>query len=342
MEKQKNSTKVKKTKAEAEVASSLDDLEFNPDDLKDMEIEDSDSPANDDDTVDSDSADSEILEDSVKQYMRDISKYPLLTPEEEMELGKIIATKTGDEQKAAIDKLTESNLRLVVKIARGYLGRGLALMDLIQEGNIGLMKAAEKFDYTKGFKFSTYATWWIRQAISRAIADQARDIRVPAHTLEEINKILRIQKELAVKLGHEPSISEISKATKIKEEKIEDMLNTHSLTANITPMDKSLGDGEGDSTIGDMLPDESEDTPESHVMNDALEKAITEALSTLSEKEREILKDRFGLNDGVTHTLEEVSKKYDVSREAIRQIEYKSIRKLMTPAIKDSLRDFLN
>ncbi len=274
------------------------------------------------------------INDPVRMYLKEIGKISLLSAEEELELSKKAAT--GDEMAKNI--LAESNLRLVVSIAKRYVGRGLLFLDLIQEGNIGLMKAVDKFDYDKGFKFSTYATWWIRQAITRALADQARTIRVPVHMVETINKMARIQRQLTLELNREPSEEEIAKKMGITVEKVREVIK---ISQDPVSLETPIGE-EDDSHLGDFVKDESTMTPEEYATNEILKEEIKAVLQTLQEREQEVLELRFGLIDGTSHTLEEVGKKFNVTRERIRQIEAKALRKLRHPSRAKKLKDFLS
>lgn len=271
-----------------------------------------------------------------QMYLNEIGQYPLLTQEEEQELGKLIETSTGEELEAAKKKLAESNLRLVVSIAKKYLGHGLPLMDLVQEGNIGLLKAVDKFDYKLGYKFSTYATWWIKQAIIRAIADQSRNIRIPAHVAENINRVLKVQKELTVKLGHEPSEEELAKELNLPVDKVVEMLKT---SEDVVSIDTNVGDD--DSTLNDFISDDCAKIDED-LLRDILKEEIDNALEGLDEREQEVLKMRFGLEDGTIHTLDEVGKKLNVTKERIRQIETRALRRLKYSDKSERLKDFLD
>lgn len=265
----------------------------------------------------------DISDDSVRLYLREIGKIPLLNAEEELELAqKVVA---GD--KRAKDKMAEANMRLVVSIAKRYSGRGLDFLDLIQEGNTGLLRAVEKFDPDKGFKFSTYATWWIRQAITRAIADQARTIRIPVHMVETINKLLRTQRRMTQELNREPSIEELAKELEMEPEKVEYVMK---IKQDITSLDAGVGrDGEEeDSVLADFIEDEESDSPETAATKQLLKEQIEIILSTLPEREQKIVRMRFGLNGGKSHTLEEVGQEFGVTRERIRQIEAKTIGKI--------------
>ena len=273
------------------------------------------------------------INDPVRMYLKEIGKISLLSAEQELDLSKKAAT--GDEMAKNI--LAESNLRLVVSIAKRYVGRGLLFLDLIQEGNIGLMKAVDKFDYDKGFKFSTYATWWIRQAITRALADQARTIRVPVHMVETINKMARIQRQLTLELNREPSEEEVAKKMGISVEKVREVIK---ISQDPVSLETPIGEEE-DSHLGDFVPDASSMTPEEYATNEILKEEIRAVLETLQEREQEVLELRFGLVDGTSHTLEEVGKRFNVTRERIRQIEAKALRKLRHPSRAKKLKDFL-
>ena len=273
------------------------------------------------------------INDPVRMYLKEIGRISLLTPQEEMELSVRVAN--GDEE--AKNRLAESNLRLVVSIAKRYVGRGLLFLDLIQEGNIGLMKAVDKFDYDKGYKFSTYATWWIRQAITRALADQARTIRVPVHMVETINKMARIQRQLTLELNREPSEEEIAKKMGISVEKVRDVIK---ISQDPVSLETPIGE-EDDSHLGDFVKDINTMTPEEYATNEILKEEIKAVLETLQEREQEVLELRFGLIDGTCHTLEEVGKRFNVTRERIRQIEAKALRKLRHPSRAKRLKDFL-
>jgi len=276
----------------------------------------------------------DVSDDSVRLYLREIGKIPLLSSEEELALAhKVVA---GD--KRAKDKMAEANMRLVVSIAKRYVGRGLDLLDLIQEGNTGLLRAVEKFDPDKGFKFSTYATWWIRQAITRAIADQARTIRIPVHMVETINKLLRTQRRLTQELNREPTNEEIAKEMEMEVEKVEHIMK---IKQDIHSLDQSVRDDEEDSVLGDFVEDEDTVTPEESATNQLLKEHVQELLSGLSEREQKIIRMRFGLDDGKNHTLEEVGHEFSVTRERIRQIEAKALRKLRHPSRAKRLRGFI-
>lgn len=272
------------------------------------------------------------LDDPVRMYLKEIGQVRLLTPEEELELAKRVSQ--GD--KKAKDKLTEANLRLVVSIAKKYSGRGLHILDLIQEGNTGLIRAVDKFDYTKGNKFSTYATWWIRQAITRAIADQARTIRVPVHMVEVINKATRCNRKLVQELGREPTLEEVAAELGLPVEKI---IEANRTAADTLSLDTPVGDEE-DTTIGSFVEDDNTPGPADATSNALLAEALSEILGTLTEREADVLRMRFGMYDGRTHTLEEVGQIFGVTRERIRQIENKAIRKLRHPSRAKKIRDF--
>ncbi len=279
-------------------------------------------------------ADTFSTDDPVRMYLKEIGKVPLLTPEEEQELAKRMAE--GDED--AKRRMAEANLRLVVSIAKRYVGRGMLFLDLIQEGNLGLIKAVEKFDYTKGYKFSTYATWWIRQAITRAIADQARTIRIPVHMVETINKVIRVSRQLLQELGHDPSPEEIAAVMSMPVEKVRDILK---IAQEPVSLETPIGEEE-DSHLGDFIPDEDASEPSEAASFSLLKEQLMEVLDTLTPREKKVLELRFGIVDGRTRTLEEVGKEFNVTRERIRQIEAKALRKLRHPSRSKKLRDFLN
>ena len=274
------------------------------------------------------------IDDPVRMYLKEIGKGPLLTPEEEVELA--IRMSEGDEE--AKRRMSEANLRLVVSIAKRYVGRGMLFLDLIQEGNLGLIKAVEKFDYTKGYKFSTYATWWIRQAITRAIADQARTIRIPVHMVETINKVIRVSRQLLQELGHDPSAEEIAAEMNMPVEKVRDILK---IAQEPVSLETPIGEEE-DSHLGDFIPDEDASEPSEAASFSLLREQLEEVLDTLAPREKKVLELRFGIVDGRTRTLEEVGKEFNVTRERIRQIEAKALRKLRHPSRSKKLRDFLN
>ncbi|MBO5342124.1 MAG: RNA polymerase sigma factor RpoD [Lachnospiraceae bacterium] len=274
------------------------------------------------------------IEDPVRMYLKEIGKVPLLSAEEEIELAKKM--EMGDED--AKKRLAEANLRLVVSIAKRYVGRGLLFLDLIQEGNLGLIKAVEKFDYRKGYKFSTYATWWIRQAITRAIADQARTIRIPVHMVETINKLIRVSRQLLQELGREPTPEEIAAVLKMPEERVREILK---ISQEPVSLETPIGEEE-DSHLGDFIQDDNVPVPADAAAFTLLKEQLGEVLSTLTEREQKVLRLRFGLDDGRARTLEEVGKEFNVTRERIRQIEAKALRKLRHPSRSRKLRDYLD
>ena len=273
------------------------------------------------------------INDPVRMYLKEIGRISLLSPDEEAEL----SLKVADGDEFARNRLAEANLRLVVSIAKRYVGRGLLFLDLIQEGNIGLMKAVEKFDYEKGFKFSTYATWWIRQAITRALADQARTIRVPVHMVETINKMARIQRQMTLELNREPSDEEIAKKMGISVDRVREVMK---ISQDPVSLETPIGE-EDDSHLGDFIKDESSLSPEEYATNEILKEEIKSVLSTLQPREQQVLELRFGLIDGTSYTLEEVGKRFNVTRERIRQIEAKALRKLRHPSRAKKLKDFM-
>jgi RNA polymerase primary sigma factor len=278
--------------------------------------------------------DDDVADDSVRLYLREIGKIPLLNAEEELALAQRVVS--GD--KEAKDQMAEANMRLVVSIAKRYVGRGLDLLDLIQEGNTGLLRAVEKFDPDKGFKFSTYATWWIRQAITRAIADQARTIRIPVHMVETINKLLRTQRRLTQELNREPSNEEIAKAMEIEVDKVEHIMK---IKQDISSLDASIRDDEEDSVLADFIEDDDAVTPEESATGQLLKEQVKDMLGALTEREQKILKLRFGLEDGKSHTLEEVGQEFSVTRERIRQIEAKALAKLRKHRDAKKLHDYI-
>ena len=279
-------------------------------------------------------ADTFSTDDPVRMYLKEIGKVPLLTPEEEQDLARRMAD--GDEE--AKRRMAEANLRLVVSIAKRYVGRGMLFLDLIQEGNLGLIKAVDKFDYTKGYKFSTYATWWIRQAITRAIADQARTIRIPVHMVETINKVIRVSRQLLQELGHDPSAEEIAAEMGMPVDKVRDILK---IAQEPVSLETPIGEEE-DSHLGDFIPDEDASEPSEAASFSLLKEQLMTVLDTLTPREKKVLELRFGILDGRTRTLEEVGKEFNVTRERIRQIEAKALRKLRHPSRSKKLRDFLN
>ena len=278
------------------------------------------------------------LDDPIRMYLKEIGKIKLLTPEEELEVAKKMVEGDEQERDAARKRMSEANLRLVVSIAKRYVGRGMQLLDLIQEGNLGLMKAVEKFDYTKGYKFSTYATWWIRQSITRAIADQARTIRIPVHMVETINRVLRTSHSMVQKLGREPTTTEIAQELHMEVSKVEEILK---IAQEPVSLETPIGEEE-DSHLGDFIQDDEASQPSEEASYTLLREQLEEVLSTLTPREEQVLRMRFGLIDGKPHTLEEVGKEFDVTRERIRQIESKALRKLRHPSRSKKLRDFLN
>ncbi len=275
-----------------------------------------------------------VMDDPVRVYLKEIGRVPLLTSEEEIEL----AIRIADDDKKAKQRLAEANLRLVVSIAKRYVGRGMQFLDLIQEGNLGLIKAVEKFDYTKGFKFSTYATWWIRQAITRAIADQARTIRIPVHMVETINKVKKTSSQLLHKNGHDPSAEEIAEELNMTPDKVREILR---LAQEPVSLETPIGEEE-DSHLGDFIPDDEALSPADAASISLLKEQLSEVLKTLTPREEKVLSLRFGLEDGHPRTLEEVGKEFNVTRERIRQIEAKALRKLRHPSRSKKLRDFLD
>lgn len=303
----------------------IDDEDIDLDEIEEIDVDDLKYAAIIDDIS---------VEDPVKLYLREIGKIPLLSIEEEI----FYATQVLDGQEEAKEKLIESNLRLVVSIAKKYLGRGMLFLDLIQEGNIGLIKAVEKFDVRKGYKFSTYATWWIRQAITRSIADQARTIRIPVHMVETINKVIRTQRHLLQQLGREPSIEELAADLGMPEEKV---VEIQKISQDPISLEKPVGDEE-DSRIADFIPDDESPTPHDMASYNLLREQLEEVMSDLTEREAMVLKLRFGLDNGKGRTLEEVGKVFNVTRERIRQIEAKALRKLSSPEYRKKLADYLD
>ena len=277
-------------------------------------------------------ADGLAIDDPVRMYLKEIGKVDLLSPEEEIELAKRMLE--GDEN--AKKRLAEANLRLVVSIAKRYVGRGMQFLDLIQEGNLGLIKAVEKFDYTKGYKFSTYATWWVRQAITRAIADQARTIRIPVHMVETINKLIRVNRQLAQELGRDPTPAEIAKEMGISESKVCEIIK---IAQEPVSLETPIGEEE-DSHLGDFIEDENAPAPAEVASNAMMREQLQEVLHTLTPREEKVIRLRFGLEDGQAHTLEEVGKEFNVTRERIRQIEAKALRKIRHPGRSKKLRDY--
>ena len=303
------------------------------------DVDDSDIVLTDEDDVDMEKIDLSVpdgisIEDPVRMYLKEIGKVPLLSADEEVELAKRMAE--GDED--AKKRLAEANLRLVVSIAKRYVGRGMLFLDLIQEGNLGLIKAVEKFDYHKGFKFSTYATWWIRQAITRAIADQARTIRIPVHMVETINKLIRVSRQLLQELGREPTPEEIAAELDMPVERVREILK---ISQEPVSLETPIGEEE-DSHLGDFIQDDNVPVPAEAAAQTLLKEQLDEVLDTLTEREQKVLRLRFGMDDGRARTLEEVGKEFDVTRERIRQIEAKALRKLRHPCRSRKLRDYLD
>ena len=316
-------------------AKGIDVLRINSDtdDDDDMEVILSDEDEVDMEKIDLSVPDGISIEDPVRMYLKEIGKVPLLSAEEEVELAKRMAE--GDEE--AKKRLAEANLRLVVSIAKRYVGRGMLFLDLIQEGNLGLIKAVEKFDYQKGFKFSTYATWWIRQAITRAIADQARTIRIPVHMVETINKLIRVSRQLLQELGREPTPEEIAEELDMPVERVREILK---ISQEPVSLETPIGEEE-DSHLGDFIQDDNVPVPAEAAAFTLLKEQLVEVLGTLTEREQKVLRLRFGLDDGRARTLEEVGKEFNVTRERIRQIEAKALRKLRHPSRSRKLKDFL-
>ena len=303
------------------------------------DVDDSDIVLTDEDDVDMEKIDLSVpdgisIEDPVRMYLKEIGKVPLLSADEEVELAKRMAE--GDED--AKKRLAEANLRLVVSIAKRYVGRGMLFLDLIQEGNLGLIKAVEKFDYHKGFKFSTYATWWISQAITRAIADQARTIRIPVHMVETINKLIRVSRQLLQELGREPTPEEIAAELDMPVERVREILK---ISQEPVSLETPIGEEE-DSHLGDFIQDDNVPVPAEAAAQTLLKEQLDEVLDTLTEREQKVLRLRFGMDDGRARTLEEVGKEFDVTRERIRQIEAKALRKLRHPSRSRKLRDYLD
>ena len=307
-----------------------DDNEVPEDELDIIDENGEDEP----DLLDLSIPDSINIEDPVRMYLKEIGKVPLLTAEEEIELAKRM--ESGDED--AKKRLAEANLRLVVSIAKRYVGRGMLFLDLIQEGNLGLIKAVEKFDYNKGFKFSTYATWWIRQAITRAIADQARTIRIPVHMVETINKLVRVSRQLLQELGREPTPDEIAERMEIPVERVREILK---ISQEPVSLETPIGEEE-DSHLGDFIQDDNVPVPADAAAFTLLKEQLVEVLGTLTEREQKVLRLRFGLDDGRARTLEEVGKEFNVTRARIRQIEAKALRKLRHPSRSRKLKDYLD
>ena len=312
------------------VSVDKDDLDLEEPNIEDLEsVEDIKL-----DEIDLNNMDGINVDDPVRMYLREIGRIPLLTYEEELDLAKRVLE--GDEE--AKQKLAESNLRLVVSIAKKYVGKGMLFLDLIQEGNMGLIKAVEKFDYTKGYKFSTYATWWIRQAITRAIADQARTIRIPVHMVETINKLIRTSRHLLQQLGREPTPEEIAKEMEIPVEKV---VEIQKIAQDPVSLETPIGE-EDDSHLGDFIQDDDSLAPQDAAAYTLLKEQLEEIMQTLTPREEKVLKLRFGLEDGKARTLEEVGREFNVTRERIRQIEAKALRKLRHPSRSKKLKDYMN
>ena len=317
--------------------SDIDIIRTHEEEVPDREletIEDENSEEQDLENIDLAIPDSVNIEDPVRMYLKEIGKVPLLTAEEEIALAKRM--EAGDED--AKKRLAEANLRLVVSIAKRYVGRGMLFLDLIQEGNLGLIKAVEKFDYRKGFKFSTYATWWIRQAITRAIADQARTIRIPVHMVETINKLVRVSRQLLQELGREPTPEEIADKMDIPVERVREIIK---ISQEPVSLETPIGEEE-DSHLGDFIQDDNVPVPADAAAFTLLKEQLHEVLGTLTEREQKVLRLRFGLDDGRARTLEEVGKEFNVTRERIRQIEAKALRKLRHPSRSRKLKDYLD
>ena len=317
-------------------ANNIDVLRINSDDDDDVDL---DAIMSDEEDVDVENIDLSVpdgvsVEDPVRMYLKEIGKVPLLSAEREIELAQRM--EEGDEE--AKKELAEANLRLVVSIAKRYVGRGMLFLDLIQEGNLGLIKAVEKFDYHKGYKFSTYATWWIRQAITRAIADQARTIRIPVHMVETINKLIRVSRQLLQELGREPTPEEIAKELDMPVERVREILK---ISQEPVSLETPIGEEE-DSHLGEFIQDDNVPVPAEAAAQTLLKEQLDEVLDTLTEREQKVLRLRFGMNDGRARTLEEVGKEFDVTRERIRQIEAKALRKLRHPSRSRKLRDYLD
>lgn len=317
----------------------VDVLKMSNDDDMDPDLFTEDEDPDPEDEIDMEHIDLSVpegvsVDDPVRMYLKEIGKVPLLSPDEEIELAKKI--ELGDE--AAKKKLAEANLRLVVSIAKRYVGRGMQLLDLIQEGNLGLIKAVEKFDYRKGYKFSTYATWWIRQAITRAIADQARTIRIPVHMVETINRLVRTQRQLVQKLGREATPEELAKELDMPVDRLREIMK---ISQDPVSLETPIGEEE-DSHLGDFIQDDNVEVPADAATYTLLHEQLMEVLSTLTEREQKVLRLRFGLDDGRPRTLEEVGRQFNVTRERIRQIEAKALRKLRHPSRSKVLKDYLD
>lgn len=331
-----------------EIMDALDEIDFDSDDIekiyelfnemdidiKDEKEDDSEKLDTEEDTLDISVPDGIGIDDPVRMYLKEIGKVPLLSAEEEVDLAQRM--EKGEE--AAKRKLIEANLRLVVSIAKKYVGRGMLFLDLIQEGNMGLIKAVEKFDYNKGFKFSTYATWWIRQAITRSIADQARTIRIPVHMVETINKLIRVSRQLLQEIGREPTPDEIGEEMGISPEKVREIMK---IAQEPVSLETPIGEEE-DSHLGDFIEDEDAPAPASAASFILLKEQLDDVLDTLTDREKRVLELRFGIEDGRPRTLEEVGKEFGVTRERIRQIEAKALRKLRHPSRSKKLKDYLD
>ncbi|AVM42256.1 RNA polymerase sigma factor RpoD [Fastidiosipila sanguinis] len=315
-----------------QILDALEEAEVTIDADNVIDVDDDDDDEDDDD-FDSKKNAQVAVDDPVRMYLKEIGKVELLTADEE----KALAQRRDEGDKEARDHLAEANLRLVVSIAKRYTGRGLSFLDLIQEGNLGLLKAVEKFEWEKGFKFSTYATWWIRQSITRAIADQARTIRIPVHMVETINKTIRVQRQLVQELGREPEIEELAAETDMSPEKVRNIMR---ISQHPVSLEKPIGEEE-DSHLGDFIPDDDIPSPEQQASFTLLKEQLNEVLGTLVKREEKVLRLRFGLDDGRPRTLEEVGKEFGVTRERIRQIEAKALRKLRHPSRSKKLKDYL-
>ncbi|NBH84589.1 RNA polymerase sigma factor RpoD [bacterium C-53] len=314
--------------------NNIDVLRISDDEDEDAEIILSEEDEVDMENIDLSVPDGVSIEDPVRMYLKEIGKVPLLSADEEIELAKRMEMGDADAKK----RLAEANLRLVVSIAKRYVGRGMLFLDLIQEGNLGLIKAVEKFDYRKGYKFSTYATWWIRQAITRAIADQARTIRIPVHMVETINKLIRVSRQLLQELGREPTPEEISKEMNMPVERVREILK---ISQEPVSLETPIGEEE-DSHLGDFIQDDNVPVPADAAAFTLLKEQLVEVLGTLTDREQKVLRLRFGLDDGRARTLEEVGKEFNVTRERIRQIEAKALRKLRHPSRSRKLKDYLD
>ena len=341
---------------ETEITEALEEIDFDPEQMEKLYdtleshnieiVEDLDEPTPEDLEIDNleipNNVDLEAalnaegiaIDDPVKVYLKEIGRVPLLTSEEEVDL----ARRMGEGDPGARKRLSEANLRLVVSIAKRYVGRGMQFLDLIQEGNLGLIKAVEKFDYTKGYKFSTYATWWIRQAITRAIADQARTIRIPVHMVETINKVVRVERQLLQELGRQPQAEEIAELMGMSVDKVREIMK---VAQEPVSLETPIGEEE-DSHLGDFIPDEDAPAPADAASHTLLKEQLGDVLKTLTTREEKVLRLRFGLDDGRPRTLEEVGKEFNVTRERIRQIEAKALRKLRHPSRSKKLKDFLD